>query len=71
MTIKKGLKRIWIVISMVVVVPIAIATINDADGWVIMLYAGIPALAVWWGLYWSICGFFGDEKKDDDNNEMG
>ncbi len=72
MSINKGLKRLWIVASVLWMIPIIlVAVYADADfkSLPFLFYFGIGPLVIWWAFFWGISGFFGDEKKESDNNE--
>ncbi len=67
MNIKKGLKRIWIVGS---VLWFAVGLTMYAGGTSDFgeAFQGITVgIAIWSGLYWGISGFFSDEDKSDEN----
>lgn len=64
MTIKRGLKRIWIMGSVLWIVFELTLWIQGAElGGV---FRGITVvLGIWWAIYWVISGFFSDEDKSD------
>ena len=73
MNIKRGLKRIWIVVSVLWVVGIIVITINfvehETQGNFYLV--GVVGLFVWWGLlyvgFWISSGFSSAKKKDKKN----
>ena len=72
MTIKRGLKRLWIISSTLWVILATFIAVNAREGfWDVMFYFGIVPLVIWWALYWGISGFFGDEKEDGGYKDKG
>jgi len=72
MNIKKGLKRIWILGSVVWVgiwLAMGIADKGIGLSWAFWMITGGLATwwAIWWAIYWIISGFFSDEDKGDEN----
>jgi hypothetical protein len=82
MNIKRGLKRIWIVVSVLWVVGgvsimlLRMGTIGSNDPDRIKLFEGMlfwqgGGLLVWWGLlytvFWIVSGFTNDKKNDETN----
>lgn len=74
MNIKRGLKRFWIVVSVLWVVlisdmisrPRSFSMTQES-----VLSLGVGGLLVWWGLlytgFWISSGFSSDKKKDETN----
>ena len=62
MNIKKGLKRIWILGSVLWVTLLLTRASNLGFSFSGFLSL-IVGLAIWWGIYWGISGFFSDENK--------
>ena len=69
MTIKRGLKRIWILGSVLWVgIWLTMGTTDGID--FSMVFWGITGgLAIWWAIYWGISGFFSDEDKSGDEDK--
>ncbi len=72
MNIKRGLERIWIVVSVLWVVGIIWMGISSIKQEQEMFYFyGVVILFVWWGLlytgFWISSGFSSDKKKDETN----
>jgi uncharacterized membrane protein YGL010W len=65
MTIKRGLRRLCIVISVLSVGMIVIAASNSAwEG----VQLGVFSLTICWVIYWLVSGFFEDEKNDNESD---
>jgi hypothetical protein len=72
MTIKRGLKRIWILVSVLWVAFGLAMVIADKEPDLSMIFWGITGglatwWAIWWTIYWIISGFFSDEDKRDED----
>ena len=72
MNIKRGLERIWIVVSVLWVVGIILMGIySDKQEQEMFYFYGVVSLFVWWGLlytgFWISSGFSSDKKKDETN----
>jgi hypothetical protein len=74
--IKKGLNRIWVVVSALWVVGILVSGIimgMDKEGAAKLFFFGIICLFVWWGLlyigFWISSGFSGDDKRKGETDE--
>jgi uncharacterized membrane protein YGL010W len=66
MTIKRGLRRLCIVISVLSVGMMVIAALNSAwEG----VQLGAFFLTICWVIYWVVSGFFKDEKNDNETDE--
>ena len=68
MTIKRGLKRIWILGSVLWVgIWLAIGISSDKGADLSIVFWGTTGgLGIWWAIYWGISGFFSDEEKSDE-----
>ena len=68
MNIKRGLKRIWIVVSVLWVVALGFVKESNFDD---VFHFYVIGLFVWWGLlytgFWIVSGFSSDKKKDETN----
>ena len=74
MTIKRGLKRIWILVSVLWVAFGLAMVIADNEPDLRVFFWGITGglatwWAIWWAIYWLISGFFSDEDKSDEDKK--
>ena len=74
MNIKRGLKRIWIVVSVLWMVGMTVVMIMQGDSINLiekMFLWEVVGLFVWWGLlytgFWIVSGFSSDKNKDETN----
>ena len=70
MNIKRGLERIWIVVSALWVVVVGVMVSGmDKDQMEKYIFGGVICLFVWWGIlyisFWISSGFSGGEKKGE------
>jgi hypothetical protein len=66
MTIKRGLKRLCVVISVPLMGLIVLGALNSA--WEGVLWAAL-FIAICWAIYWVLSGFFEDKKNDNETDE--
>ena len=65
MTIKRGLKRVWILGS--VLWGSQIGAFGDSGFNFNVILFVIGGLGIWWAIYWGISGFFSDEDESDED----
>ncbi len=72
---KRGLKRVWVVVSVFFVISCGVMmSIDNSDEDIVAgLVFMVSGLLVWWGLFysgiWISSGFSGDDKKKGEINE--